>query len=189
MRKGEDLKRRDFDATAIPHMDALYSTALYLCRDPDDAADVLQETYLRAYRSWHQFTLGTNCKAWLLAILHNAFRNRLRAQRSTPASVEWDEHVARRDLAPEVGKPADDPADLVALHSMGEEVWAALERLPVEFREVVVLVDLRDLTYEEAAAVVGSPVGTIRSRLSRGRHMLQPLLQTYASAQGLRRAK
>jgi RNA polymerase sigma-70 factor (ECF subfamily) len=170
-------------------MDALYSTALYLCRNPDDAADVLQETYLRAYRSWHQFTPGTNCKAWLFTILHNAFRNRLRAQRAAPMSVELDEHVVRTDLAPEVGNRVDDPAELAEFHSMGAEVQAALEALPDEFREVVVLVDLQDLTYEEAAAVLNCPIGTVRSRLSRGRNMLHQALPPYAKTRGLLRSK
>jgi RNA polymerase sigma-70 factor (ECF subfamily) len=189
VRKEEERKRRSFDATAIPLMDALYRTALYLCRNPDDAADVLQETYLRAYRSWHQFAPGTNCKAWLLTILHNAFRNRLRSQRAAPALVEFDEPVVWGEIAPEARNRADDPAELVAFQSMDEEVQAALENLPDEFREVVVLVDLEELTYEEASAVVGRPIGTVRSRLSRGRHMLHQALQAYARAQGLLRSK
>jgi RNA polymerase sigma-70 factor (ECF subfamily) len=170
-------------------MDHLYSTALHLSRDPDQAADLLQETYLRAYRSWHQFTPGTNCKAWLLTILYNAFRNRYRADRSAPPLVELDEVAHVRDADPSVTIVADDPVDLLSMQVLDSDVEAALRALPQEYRTAVILVDVQELTYEEAAVVVGSPVGTIRSRLSRGRTLLQRALHAYAQERGLLRRR
>ena len=179
-------KRADFQVTALPLMDSVYSSALYLSRNPDDAADLLQETYLRAYRSWDQFTPGTNCKAWLLTILYNAFRNRYRAQSREPATVEFDESA---HVSPADGRAAsDDPAELLAAQVLDGEVDAALKRLPAEFLEVVVLVDLQELTYEETAAAVGCPVGTVRSRLSRARRMLHGILREYARERGILRS-
>ena len=167
-------------------MDNLYSTALHLSRDPDHAADLLQDTFLRAYRAWHQFQPGTNCKAWLLTILYNAFRNRYRAERSVPTTVEFDEALYTGE--PEMTSTGSlDPAELLAAHVLDGDIQEALQKLPEEYRTAVVLVDLQELTYEEAAAVVGAPVGTIRSRLSRGRHILQHHLRHFAQERGLLR--
>ena len=187
MSKADDAKRAEFTAVALPYMDHLYSTALHLSRDPDQAADLLQETYLRAYRGWHQFTPGTNCKAWLLTILYNAFRNRYRADRAAPPFVELDEVTHVHETDPTVNWTADDPADLISLQVLDGEIQTALGELPDEYQTAVVLVDIHELTYEEAAAVVGSPVGTIRSRLSRGRQLLQRALRVYAKERGLLR--
>lgn len=177
----EVAQRQSFEATAVPLMDTLYNVARYLCRNPDDAADLVQETCLRAYRSWHQFSPGTNCKAWLLTILHNVFRNRLRRLAGGPSLVEFDDSIAYAPHAPERANAGDNPADLLVSQSMSEEVQTALDNLPDEFRQVVVLVDLEELTYEEAATVLNCPVGTVRSRLARARRRLfqalQPLLE------------
>ncbi len=183
MPKGDEAKRTAFTATALPYMDALYSTARYLTRDPDAAADLLQDTFLRAYRFWDQFRAGTNCKAWLMTILYNTFRNRYRAQHSAPATVDFDENLR----VSAVQTSPDDPADLVASSVLDDEIQAALRQLPHEYLTAIALVDLQELTYEEAAAVVGCPVGTIRSRLSRGRWLLHEALREYAQARGLLR--
>ena len=181
MPKGGEGRREQFAEIALPFMDTVYSAALYLSRDPDDAAELLQDTFLRAYRSWHQFTVGTNCKAWLLTILHNTFRNRYRAHSRAPATVEFDEELYR-DLD---ATSDNQPDDLVSAQVLDGEVEAALRQLPPEFLEAVLLVDLQDLTYEEAATVAACPVGTIRSRLSRGRHLLQRALRQYAKDRGI----
>jgi RNA polymerase sigma-70 factor (ECF subfamily) len=187
--KAEDARRAEFTAVALAYMDQLYSSALHLSRDADQAADLLQETYLRAFRSWHQFKAGTNCKAWLLTILYNAFRSRYRADRNALPLVELDETAYLREADPTVSATADDPADLLALQVLDGDVQTALARLPEEYRTAVMLVDVHELTYEEAAAVVGSPVGTIRSRLSRGRQLLQAALRGYARERGLLRRR
>jgi RNA polymerase sigma-70 factor (ECF subfamily) len=164
-------------------MDSLYSTARYLTRDAEQAADLLQDTLLRAYRSWEQFQPGTNCKAWLMTILYNAFRNRYRAEQRAPVTVDLDE----TPWASAVPISPDDPADLVAACVLDDEIQAALCQLPHEYLTAVALVDLQDLTYQEAATVAGCPVGTIRSRLSRGRWLLHAALQEYAKRRGLLR--
>lgn len=186
MPKGGEGKREEFTAIALPYMDTVYSAGLYLSRNPDEAADLLQETFLRAYRSWHQFNPGTNCKAWLLTILYNAFRNRYRSRTREPQTVEFDEAIYSGERA---GLPAlaEDPQEIVAAQVLDGEVEAALRQLPQEFLEAVVLVDLQELTYEEAAAASGCPVGTIRSRLSRGRRLLHQALEHYARERGLTR--
>jgi RNA polymerase sigma-70 factor (ECF subfamily) len=165
-------------------LDTVHSTALHLARNPDDAGELTQETFLRAFRAWHQFVPGTNCKAWLLTILTNVFRNRYRAQRQEPPTVELDEAMHQGDpsAAADV-HPA--PETLVLEQVFDEEVAQALGAMPAEFREAVVLVDLQELTYEEAAAAAGCPIGTIRSRLSRGRLFLHRALLGYAKARGI----
>jgi RNA polymerase sigma-70 factor (ECF subfamily) len=167
-------------------MDAVYSVGLHLSRNPDEAADLLQETFLRAYRSWHQFRPGTNCKAWLLTIVYNTFRNRYRSRSREPHTVEFDEAVHAAEPAAG-GGVGDNPEDVVAAQVLDGEVERALRRLPQEFLEAIVLVDLQELTYEEAAAALACPVGTIRSRLSRGRRLLHQSLQRYAKERGLLR--
>jgi RNA polymerase sigma-70 factor (ECF subfamily) len=157
-------------------MDKVYNAALYMCRNPDDAAELAQETYLRAYRSWRLFTPGTNCKAWLFTILHNAFRNRYRAQQRRPREVELDEEHYEGDPQ---GEPSD-PAELLSSRLLDGEIEQALRELPGEFRQAIVLVDMEELTYEEAAAALGCPIGTVRSRLSRGRRLLEASLREYA---------
>ena len=186
MLKGDEEKRAEFTTIALPYMDTVYSTALYLSRNQDDAEELLQETFLRAYRSWYQFSPGTNCKAWLLTILYNIFRNRYRAQGREPVSVEFDEKL-HTELRDSVLPGSEDPQDLVAAQVLDGEVDAALRELPQEFRQAVVLVDLQELTYEEAAKVVACSVGTIRSRLSRGRALLEQSLRQYARDRGVLR--
>jgi RNA polymerase sigma-70 factor (ECF subfamily) len=185
MAKPELRKREEFAQWALPHMDQVYTASLYLTRNRDEADDLLQETYLRAYRFWHQFTPGTNCKAWLMTILHNNFKNRYRDRYREQQAVEFDE--ALHEPAEAAGAAPNDPETLVLSQILDGEVESALKRLPLEFLEAVVLVDVQELTYEEAAAVFGCPIGTIRSRLSRGRRMLQVALRDYAKERGYRR--
>jgi RNA polymerase sigma-70 factor, ECF subfamily len=172
--KGE---RDDFAAVALPLMDKVYNAALYMSRDPDDAAELAQETFLRAYRSWHLFTPGTNCKAWLLTILQNTFRNQYRSRQRRPQEVEFDEERYDSDSS---GRESSDPAELMNARLLDGEIQQALQQLPDEFLQAIVLVDLEELTYEEAATALGCPVGTVRSRLSRGRRLLEKSLREYA---------
>ena len=175
-------KREAFARCALPHMDQVYTTSLYLTRNRQEAEDLLQDTYLRAYRFWHQFTPGTNCKAWLMTILHNGFKNRHHARYRDRLAVEFDEGLHGGRAAADT--PPSDPETLVLSHGLDEQVEAALQTLPLEFLEVIVLVDIQELSYQEAAAAIGCPIGTIRSRLARARRLLQAALQEYATEHG-----
>jgi RNA polymerase sigma-70 factor (ECF subfamily) len=185
---GED-KRAEFTIVALPLMDNVYSAALYLSRNPDEASELVQETFFRAYRAWHQFTPGTNCKAWLLTILQNTFRNRYRAQQIRPQTVDFDETQHTEVSAEGNQRIGADPAELVSSQVFDGDVEAALQRLPEDFLQVVLLVDIEELTYEEAATAIGCPVGTVRSRLSRGRRLLHESLEQYAKERGLLRRR
>jgi len=180
-----DRKRQEFAQIALPHMDHVYTAALYLTRNKEEAEELLQDTFLRAYRFWHQFALGTNCRAWLMTILHNGFKNRYREQHRDQPTVEFDEDVYDQDSAGGAERPRSNPEEIVLSHHLDDEIEHALRRLPVEFLEVVVLVDVQELTYEEAAAALSCPIGTVRSRLSRGRRMLEESLREYAEERGV----
>jgi RNA polymerase sigma-70 factor (ECF subfamily) len=179
---GDLAKREDFARWALPHMDQVYTTSLYLTRNRDEAEDLLQDTYLRAYRFWHQFAPGTNCKAWLMTILHNCFKNRQHVRYRDQQGVEFNEELHGSRAAADT--PPSDPQTLVLSHILDEQVERALQALPLEFLEVIVLVDIQELSYQEAAAAFGCPIGTIRSRLARGRRLLQAALQEYATERG-----
>src|SRR5712692_7974767 len=175
-----------FEAEALPFMSALYNKALHLTRRPEDASDLVQETYLRAYRTFLNFTAGTNCKAWLFTILYSIFINKYRKEQREPDTVSIDEveETFHRTLAEDHWE-----ADFAALAGsqtdwQGPEVSQALDRLPESFRSAVLLVDVEGLTYEEAATVVNCPVGTLRSRLFRARRMLFLELRDYARKMG-----
>lgn len=168
-------------------MDQVYTAGLYLSRSPEEAEELLQETYLRAYRFWHQFAVGTNCRAWLMTILHNTFKNRYRARHRDQRTVEFDETIHEQEIAASLDNPRRNPEEIVLSQLLDAEVEQALKQLPAEFLEVIVLVDIQELTYEEAAEVIGCPVGTIRSRLSRGRRLLHASLQRYAEQRGYTR--
>lgn len=180
----EQAKQEAFAAWALPHMDHVHSACLYLTRRKEEAEDLQQETYLRAYRFWHQFTPGTNCKAWLMTILHNTFKNRYRERYRDMRTIEFDESMWEVDGDLHDALARTNPEELVFSRLLDSQVEAALKALPVEFLEVILLVDIQELTYEEAGAVVGCPIGTIRSRLSRGRSLLRASLTGYAPQHG-----
>ena len=173
----------DFSALALTVMDDVYRFARSLTRDEVDAEDVVQETYLRAFRSWKTFQTGTDVRRWLFTIARNVFlRSRERGQREVTLDDDGAEAVdaaqahdawVRRGLDPIL-----DRADL------GPAIHAALGRIPEVYRMAVVLVDLEDQSYEDAAEVLGVPIGTVRSRLFRGRTLLQQELIAYAEDAG-----
>jgi RNA polymerase sigma-70 factor (ECF subfamily) len=177
-----DSERAAFISEALPHLGRIYSTAAYLCGDADRASDLVQETYLRAFRFFHKFEQGTNCRAWLLTILHNTFLNQRRAERHTRSNVDIDDPIATSA----VGAASSNPETLVLSEIFDQEIVKALQELPEDFRSAVVLVDLQELTYEEAAKALSCPIGTVRSRLSRGRHLLAQKLAAYARDRGFR---
>ena len=178
-------KRARFEATALTYMKSAYNVALRLTRRPDDARDLVQETYLRAYRTFDNFRPGTNCKAWLFTILYSIFVNRYHKERREPTLLSVEELEARFDGAVrgEVpGGPVAEPAQFGTWTD--SEVEAAIAELPESFRATVLLVDVEELTYEETAAALDCPVGTVRSRLSRARKLLYVALHDAARRRG-----
>lgn len=168
-----------FEAEALPHLDTLYRVALRLTGDPSAAEDLVQDTMLRALRAWDSFRPGTNARAWLVTILRNQFINGWRARRRAPVVLDVD--VVPE--VPDLGNP--DPEGRFFRELVDEEVLAAIDSLPEDFREVLVLSDLEELPYAEISAVLGIPVGTVKSRLFRGRRILQERLRRYAMESGL----
>lgn len=175
----------DFETVALGFLDDVYTTALYLTRNRDEADDIFQETYLRAFRFRAGFTPGTNCRAWLLTILHNVFRNRYRERQREPRSVGFDEAQVAADREAARREASATPEEIVLDNVMDGEVQAALQNLPADYRAAIVLVDLQELSYEEAAAAMECPVGTVRSRLSRGRRIMHDALADFARERGL----
>lgn len=174
----------EFSDAAIAVMDDVYRFARSLTRDPSDAEDVVQDTYLRAFRSWRTFQPGTDIKRWLFTIARNAFlRSRERGQREITlddeASAVADATQAHEAWVRGGLDPILDRADL------GPAITKALAELPETFKSAVVLVDIEDQPYEAAAEVLGIPVGTVRSRLFRGRRLLQQSLAQHARDAGL----
>ena len=176
-----------FEAAALPFMDALYSQALRLTRRSQDAGDMVQETYLRAYRTFSSFKDGTNCKAWLFTILYSIFVNKYRKQQREPdiVSIEELEEAFHRKLVDGHWETNFAALTRSELDCQEPEVNHALAKLPEDFRSAVLLVDVQGFTYEEAAATLECPVGTLRSRLFRARRMLFLELEDYARRTGL----
>ena len=162
----EDERRR-FQEDALPLLDSLYGAALRMTRNPADAEDLVQETMLRAYRAFDRFEAGTNLKAWLFTILHNTFRNRRRDIGRDPVEIDSD----RVDLAAPAD-PGDSPEESLLRGVMGQDLQAALDALPEAFREAVWLRDVEEFPYAEIAEMLGIPLGTVMSRIARGRRLL-----------------
>lgn len=182
-------KRGLFQRDAMPHLGALYTAAFHLTRNRDDAQDLLQETVLRGYRFFHQFTPGTNCRAWLLTILYNSFRNGYRrAVREQPAATAEEYERCLETESLRAGPGRNDPESLAFDRTMDGEVEKALADLPEEFRTVLLMVDMQELSYDEAATVLKVPIGTVRSRLSRGRAMMRGRLRSFAKNKGYLRS-
>lgn len=179
-----DERRRQFEAVALPLMQRLYNTAVHLTGDADDAADVVQDTYFRAYRTFDNFRPGTNARAWLFTILYSVFLNRRRKRRREVGPLPPDELEQRFRLA--VEQPSHDAVGHQEAWGAAwpPEVRQALQALPDQFRAAVLLVDVEELTYEEAATALDCPVGTVQSRVFRGRRMLHSALAEYARREG-----
>jgi len=182
---GRQNQRELFEEQALPHLDHLYTAALHLTRNPADAKDLVQDTVLRAYRFFHQFTPGTNCRAWLLTILYNSFRNdyrRASREKTSVAPENFEREIETYSLRSD--RPQADPESMLFDKLLDHEVQQALDKLPEEFRSVILLVDSEELNYQEAARALAVPVGTVRSRLSRGRAMMRETLRGFAVAKG-----
>ena len=182
----ENERKREFEQIAFEHLDSLFSTAMRMTRNKADAEDLVQDTYLRAYRFFDQFTKGTNFKAWLFKILKNTYINKFRKRSKEPQVVDFDDIEMFYDqLSKEqVIKFSDSPDEEVFRNLLGEDVRRAIEELPSEFRMAIILSDLEGFSYKEVAEIIGRPVGTVMSRLYRGRKMLQKRLWDYAKNLG-----
>jgi RNA polymerase sigma-70 factor, ECF subfamily len=178
--KGGSEKRRIFEREALPYVDALYSTALRLSRNPEDARDLLQETVLRAYRFFHQYTPGTNCRAWLLTILYNNFRNGYRSLDREQLAGSPEDFEREIEKCSQETQRVNNPETLVSENVLDHEVAAALNALPSDFRTVLLLVDVQELNYQEAARILEIPIGTVKSRVSRARQMMRTSLISFA---------
>lgn len=171
-------RRADFERLALPVAPALYRTARRLTTRPEDASDLVQETFLRAYRTFDNFREGTNAKAWLFTILYSILSNRWRHDSRTPREVSLEDVDARFGEA--VAVAADAERVLLTRLDASPEVDAALRRLPGAYRAAVLMVDVEDMTYQEVSVALDCPVGTVRSRLARGRKLLFLALLEYA---------
>lgn len=180
----EAKKVQVFDGEFMPHVDSMYNFAYRLTFDEDDAKDLVQDTYMKAYRFINSFQEGTNAKAWLYRILKNSFINDYRKKSKQPSKVDYQEveqfynsedtpSTATVDLRMETTK------DMI-----GDEISNALNSLAVDFRTVVILCDLEGFTYEEMAKILDIPIGTVRSRLHRARNLLREKLGSYALSMG-----
>ena len=182
----EEEKKQKFEEIAFEHMNSLYSTALRLSRNTEEAEDLVQDTFLRAYRFFDKFELGTNFKAWIFKIMTNTFINKYRKKVRTPQQVELDkvafglENEEENDIKAEwTGYDESKYEEL-----FDDDIKSALSQLSEEFRIVVLLADIEGFSYKEIAEIIDRPNGTVMSRLFRGRKMLQKILEKYAKREG-----
>jgi RNA polymerase sigma-70 factor, ECF subfamily len=177
-------KHTAFEHEAMAHADLLYNYALRMTGSPEDADDLVQETFMKAYRFWESYEPGTNIRAWLFRILKNSYINRYRKEVREPETIDYDEgkclFIAGRDDMPGVY----DLQNAIFDHLLDDQVTEAVGRLPETFRTVVILSDIEGLTYEEIAHFIDCPLGTVRSRLHRGRKLLSATLSEYAREHG-----
>jgi len=164
----------------MPHLQALYGVALRMTKSEGDAEDLVQDAILRAYRFWDGFEAGSNCRAWLMRILTNLFRNRYR-ERAREQEILGQAEVSSANLGQFQGSAPRDAESALFGRMLSRDVEKALETLPPEFRLPVILADLEDLSYKEIADIMECPAGTVMSRLYRGRRMLQKQLADYAT--------
>lgn len=172
----------EFEALALPYLDQLYSAALRLTKNEKDAEDLVQDAFMRAYRFFDKFERGTNMKAWLFKILTNTFINRYRRNVKERSIVDGSERdtVNERFISREASEYAENPEHYFFERLLSDDILRAIDQLPIDFRMVVILADLQEFSYREIAEIIGCPVGTVMSRLFRGRKLLQKTLRQHA---------
>ena len=177
-------KEEVFETEFLPHIDSMYNFAYRLTFDEDDAKDLVQDTYLKAYRFIQSFERGTNAKAWLFRILKNSFINDFRKKSKQPAKVDYQE-VESYYNSDDIDKTITTDLRVDAVQDMiGDEISNALNSLDVDFRTVIILCDLEGFKYDEMAKILDIPIGTVRSRLHRARNLLKEKLNDYAQKMG-----
>ncbi len=178
--KNTTADRGSFSDEALKYLDHLYRVALHLSRDPQEAQDLVQETYLRALDSFEQFAPGTNLKAWLSRILYNFFLDHYHKKRKwVTVEGQGPAEEGGLDFWETLPSPEPGPENYIYIKELSVKINEALTKIPEEFRAPIVLVDMGELSYAEAAEVLSCPLGTIRSRLSRGRRYLHKYLRCY----------
>ncbi len=180
----EQEKTSIFDTEFMIHVDSMYNFAYRLTFDEDDAKDLVQDTYLKAFRFINSFERGTNAKAWLFRILKNSFINEFRKKSKQPAKVDYNEVESYYNSDDAGENITTDLRVETVQHMIGDEITGALNALPVDFRTVIILSDLEGFTYEEMSKILDIPIGTVRSRLHRARNMLREKLISYAKEMG-----
>lgn len=188
--KVADEDRARFEALVTEHLDGLYGTALRLTRNRTAAEDLVQDAFLKAWRSFHTFQAGTNVRAWLYKILMNAYIDSYRRAARAPEIVDQEDvgdfYLYAKAQESEEYRRAGDPEEILLSQIMDADVKAALEQVPEPFRAAVILADLEEFSYREIADILDIPIGTVMSRLYRGRRHLQRLLWDYARRAGYR---
>ena len=188
MRKKESLRQAhdEFEELALPHIDSLYNFAIKLTRNEGDAEDLVQETYLRAYKFFDKYKKDTHIKAWLFSILRNTFINIYRKKKKEPEKVDFhsveqfiDKLTNRDNLLSK-----DDISNDLSKDTLDSEIKSALDELPEEFRSVILLSDIEGFSYQEISDIIKCPIGTVMSRLHRGRKILYKNLAEYAKGKG-----
>lgn len=178
----EQTKNQRFKEMLLPHLPATYNLARWLSRNDQDAEDIVQEAYLRAFKFFDSFR-GEHGRAWLLGIVRNTFYTRLQQNRGQKLDTSFDEEFHSLE-SQGGGTPPSNPESILSRHQDFKQLNRAMERLPVEFREAVVLKDLEEMSYKEIAEVTAVPLGTVMSRLARGRKMLRAYLAQMQQGDG-----
>ena len=180
----KDRKAKIFTEEFFPQIGALNNFAYHLTYNQSDAEDLVQETFLKAYRFIDKYDEGTNAKAWLFRILKNAFINEYRKKSKAPQAVDIDQANLLKDEDEKAFKGFNDLREEMFQNMMGDEITNAINTLQEDFRTVILLCDVEDFTYEEIATILEIPIGTVRSRLHRARNLLREKLRNYASSKG-----
>jgi RNA polymerase sigma-70 factor (ECF subfamily) len=186
-KRTEAERRKEFEREALVHLDLLYNSAVQMTRNVADAQDLVQETFVKAYRFFDKFTRGTNCKAWLFKIMKNNYINAFRKRSKQPTQVDFEDiaGVLQAPTAPAI--PVGDGRDVKEVFEelVEDDIKEALDELPFEFKMAVVLSDIEGFSYQEIADIMDCPIGTVRSRLSRARKFLQTKLYEFAKHRGI----
>ena len=182
-RSQKSAKQLDFEREALPHLDLLYNFSLRMTNSRPDAEDLVQETFLKEYRFWDGYEKGTNIKAWLFKILKNSYINRYRRETREPESMDYDAVLKRSHRAGQEGI-SNNPSVTLLGNLLEDDISEAIASLPDDFRTAVILCDIEGLIYEEIAELIECPIGTVRSRIHRGRKILRAKLWEYARKKG-----
>lgn len=187
----KNLSKKDatFENELLPHINALTTFAFHLTYNEEDARDLVQDTFMKSYKSIDSYAEGTNAKAWLFKILKNAYINEYRKKSKRPTEVDFEDFLAYLEKDDLTNAGAQDFRMDMYQNLIGDEVTIAINSLPVDFKTVILLCDIEGFTYEEISKITDIPIGTVRSRLHRGRRMLREKLRKYAAKLGYKDSK